>query len=133
MHDTLYRERESLSSSHPLARVFYAKSEANCCKHVRAGQSRKAGRKLLDRTCLVLRANTMPVKLFIIKREKFSKVINLPISNTDKQGGLACLQFHHLARTVANRTDTVRLSPIYNASNKRRVLNAPASRIIIEQ
>lgn len=74
----------------------------------------------------------MPVKLFIIKREKFSKVINLPISNTDKQGGLACLQFHHVART-AYRTDTVRLSPIYNASNKRRVLNAPASRIIIEQ
>lgn len=46
----------------------------------------EAGGKQLARTCLVLRANTMPVKLFIIKREKFSKVINLPISNTDKQG-----------------------------------------------
>lgn len=110
MHDTRYREREPLI----LSRVFYAKSEANCCKHVRAGQAaarQEAGGKLLERTCLVLRANTMPVKLFIIKREKFSKVINLPISNTDKQGGLACLQFHHVART-AYRTDTVRLNPI---------------------
>lgn len=34
MHDTLYTE--NLSSS----RAFYAKSEANCCKHVRAGQGR---------------------------------------------------------------------------------------------
>lgn len=78
-------ERER--TSHPLARFLCEKRgkllQARTCS---AGQ--EAGGKLLERTCLVLRANTMPVKLFIIKREKFSKVINLPISNTDKQGGL---------------------------------------------
>lgn len=74
----------------------------------------------------------MPVKLFIIKREKFSYKPHIEQIN---RGDYRASNFTTLQELspIANRTDTVRLSPIYNACNKRRVLNAPASRIIIEQ
>lgn len=128
--------------------------EANCCKHVRAWTCARAGQdwgKLLARTCLVLRANKTrrhdAVKLFIIKRERNLVITITHIEQISSRRGLACRlghfqllrdrqQFHHAERTgadIANRTDTARLKAIYNVCNNRGVLNAPASRIIIEQ
>lgn len=130
--------------------------EANCCKHVRAWtcvcEGRTGLRKAACKNMFSFEGKPKTrrhdaVKLFIIKRERNLVITITHIEQISSRRGLACRlghfqllrdrqQFHHTKRTVAdtaNRTDTARLKAIYNVCNNRGVLNAPASRIIIEQ